>query len=330
MRPLLCLVLAAAACGDGSEAGFSYPLDGVLRMNHVQAKGTHNSYHVDPGINFEPWSYTQLPLDEQLEQQGVRQFELDMYYFDTDAEPRIEIHHVPPDSKSTCHLLPDCLKKIGRWSADHPAHHPIVILLEPKDDFDPARAEAFMAKIEADILSAFPRERLITPDLVKGDAPSLREAILTKGWPTLGQVRGRVMFALLDWGGHRDALTHGGKDLDGRLIFAISDIRQPYASVLLVDDAITGAAEIREAVDAGFLVRTRADVDGVEARAGDRTRMDAALASGAQMVSTDFPAAFAATGYKLDMPGGAPTRCNPVTAPPECTPQAIEDPAFMH
>jgi hypothetical protein len=38
-----------------------------------------------------------------------------------------------------------------------------------------------------------------------------------------------------------------------------------------------------------YLIKTRADADGKEARANDRTRADAALASGAQVVVTDYP-----------------------------------------
>ena len=69
----------------------------------------------------------------------------------------------------------------------------------------------------------------------------------------------------------------------------------------------------------GYLVRTRADADTVEARTGDTTRRDAALASGAQWVSTDYPAPGTAdrfgTDYVVSLPGDAIVRCNPVSAP---------------
>ena len=45
----------------------------------------------------------------------------------------------------------------------------------------------------------------------------------------------------------------------------------------------------RTRVAAGYVVRTRADADTEEARANDTTTRDAALASGAQWVSTDYP-----------------------------------------
>ena len=83
------------------------------------------------------------------------------------------------------------------------------------------------------------------------------------------------------------------------------------------------------AVKGGFIVRTRADSDSTEALAGDTTRRDAALASGAQIVSTDYPAKVEGVEYVMEIPEGKPSRCNPVTAPPECTTEAVEDPAFF-
>ena len=49
------------------------------------------------------------------------------------------------------------------------------------------------------------------------------------------------------------------------------------------------AADIPDLVAAGYVVRTRADADTVEARSGDTGPRDAAIASGAQWVSTDYP-----------------------------------------
>ena len=64
---------------------------------------------------------------------------------------------------------------------------------------------------------------------------------------------------------------------------------------------------------AGFLVRTRADADTAEARKNDPKRRDKAFASGAQMVSTDFPVAVPAVStYSVQLPGGAAYRINPV------------------
>ena len=84
---------------------------------------------------------------------------------------------------------------------------PITILVEVKDDADsdlgdsassiplPIDAAALDA-LDAEIRSVFPADRLITPDDVRGARPTLEEAVLEDGWPTLGESRGKVMFLL--------------------------------------------------------------------------------------------------------------------------------------
>jgi len=65
------------ACGDGPVR---YRLDGELRLNQVQARGTHNSYHLEPADPVdESHRYSHLPLGRQLAELGVRQVELDLH-----------------------------------------------------------------------------------------------------------------------------------------------------------------------------------------------------------------------------------------------------------
>ncbi|MGH9113082.1 MAG: Ca2+-dependent phosphoinositide-specific phospholipase C, partial [Acidimicrobiales bacterium] len=60
--------------------------------------------------------------------------------------------------------------------------------------------------------------------------------------------------------------------------------------------------------------------DTVQARTGDTTMRDAAFASGAHYVSTDYVFADPrfGTGYVADLPGDGAARCNPVNAPKRC------------
>ncbi|MBV2148956.1 phosphatidylinositol-specific phospholipase C1-like protein [Sphingobium sp. AS12] len=66
-------------------------------------------------------------------------------------------------------------------------------------------------------------------------------------------------------------------------------------------------SEIRDAVRKGYLVSTRADIDTVDARQGTNDRRDAALASGAQIISTDYLTApnIYGNGYHLAPFSGA-------------------------
>src|SRR5437879_8623398 len=89
---------------------------GQVRLNLIQVLGTHNSYHVHAGPslfsllrNFSPaladsLDYGQLPLDQQLSDQGIRQFELDVFtdpaggLYSDPAGPRIVAQSgLPPD-----------------------------------------------------------------------------------------------------------------------------------------------------------------------------------------------------------------------------------------
>ncbi len=88
------------------------------------------------------------------------------------------------------------------------------------------------------------------------------------------------------------------------------------AAVFNVQDPSTDGAQIRALLAQGFIVRTRADSGGIEARRHDGSRMAAALASGAQLISTDYydgapdPEAL---GFVVDF-GGRYLRCDEVLA----------------
>jgi hypothetical protein len=72
-------------------------------------------------------------------------------------------------------------------------------------------------------------------------------------------------------------------------------------------------------------VRTRTDADTRHARTNDTARRELALASGAQLLSTDYPASEPSqwTPYSVSLPGGAVARCNPVNGPPSCSDQVF-------
>ena len=328
-------VASVAGCGsdeaddaDGAQPPAGYPMDDVLRLQHIQAKGTHNSYHVESETNvLDLLGYTHVPIDQQLADQGVRHFELDLRVDPT--EDIVVVFHETFDTETTCRRFTDCLQTLKDWSDASPGHHPLGVILEPKDDVEPAEADAWVDKVEQEVLSVWPKERIVTPELVQGGAPSLREAITTTGWPTLGELRGKIFFVLHETEVLRTAYTHGDTDLAGRAMFVQSLGEEPYASVLILNDPVDDAAAIADAVGAGFLVRTRADADTIEARKGDTSRRDAAFAGGAQLISTDYPAPVEGIDYSVDVPGGTPSRCNPVGAPEGCTPLAVENPELL-
>jgi hypothetical protein len=331
---LLALSCLLPACGaddpvPGPKAGpgFAYPLDDTLRLHHVQVKSTHNSYHVETdGNEIDPWRYTHLPLGQQLGEQGVRHFELDVHY--SAAKEAFDVYHLPViDEQTTCRTFKDCLGALKTWSDAHPAHHAIVVQMEIKDP-EPADFEAYFEALHVEIRAVWPSDRLFTPAMLKADHASLADAVRSDGWPTLGELRGKILFTLDDAGAFQRAYSHDRSHLDDRILFAHAAPEDPFAAIAVLNDPFDAAA-ISAATSANMLVRTRADSDSVEPMAGDTARREAALASGAHFVSTDYPVPDGVLDYSLEVPGGTPSRCNPVTAPAECTSLAIEDPAFV-
>ncbi|MBK04169.1 MAG: hypothetical protein CL920_34055 [Deltaproteobacteria bacterium] len=300
-----------------------YPLDDVLRFNHIQVLGTHNSYHIAPKQGVADWKYTHSPLETQLQKEGVRQFELDLYWGVKDDF--FLVQHVPVlDPNSHCYSFKECLTQIKAWSDVHTQHIPITILIEPKGAS--SYPDKPYEKMSEEVLSVFPKERVLKPDDVRGSHPDLKTALAKDGWPTLGQIRGKVMFVLMLTGEARDAYTNGGKHLHEKLMFVTAEQDAPYAAVAKMDGPEgDNTAKIQQAAKAGLLIRTRADADLDASKEKNESRLSAALASGAHWLSTDFPNRQADSGYMATVPKGTPARCNPVTAPPSCNSKAIED-----
>jgi hypothetical protein len=164
---------------------------------------------------------------------------------------------------------------------------------------------------------------MITPDEVRGDAPTLNAAVLSRGWPTLAQARGRVIF-LLDQAHAGPIYAAGHASLKDRLIFTNAVPGAPEAAFVEEND---GTREVIDAlVKQGYLVRTRTDEGTEQARTNDRTRLDRALSSGAQMLSTDYPSSEPSqwTSFSVSLPGGLVARCNPVNKPAECVDGLLE------
>jgi hypothetical protein len=308
--------------------------------------------------------YTHRPLTEQFEDQDVRQIELDVFvdtkggrYADPAlrrrvglpplveeepamAEPGIKVlHEQDVDYHSVCPTLVACLTELKTWSDAHPAHVPVAVHLQMKDGAlifavpDQAVPERWtteaMDALDAEITSVFPPERIITPDDVRGDSATVEDAVLDRGWPSLGESRGKVLFLMTNPEPYRTIYLEGHEGLAGRILFTNAEPGQPDAAYMSVDDPIVGGGRIDDLVRRGYLVRTRADVPGVQGRTGDTTRRDAALASGAHWVSTDYPGPEGAnpqygTDYVVELPDGRTARCNPVTATAECNDTHVE------
>lgn len=292
--------------------------------------------------------YSHVPLTDQLND-GARELELDFVYdpkggrYSTPlgrkmapattpydlaplSKPGMKVMHVPDiDYRSVCPLLVDCFKEVRAWSKAHPDHVPILIIFNLKQDqlkvpgavpllpFDAAAMDA----VDAEIRSVFKPGELITPDRVQGKRKTLREAVMAGAWPTLKQARGKIMLAM-DESPDVVAVYRGArKSLEGRMMFVNIDESSSAAGYITLNEPIKEGARIQAAVKAGLIVRTRADADTWEARKNDTAPREAAFASGAQYVSTDYMRPDTRFGpYQARLPGGGIARETPPPARP--------------
>ena len=336
----LSTVAASWPAGAASAEGNPYPNDHKLSIADVQMLGTHNSYHVrpdgsSPGAQDD---YEHPSLDVQLSKQGVRSFELDAF-----NGPTFPVQHsIIVDEGTNCATLSVCLGTIASWSRANPGHVPLVVFIQPEplpvnanatiqSVIDGYTRDHQLANWDAAALDRLDQtvraalgKKVITPDEVRGRRSTLREAVVRDGWPTLARTRGRVVVVLGAPPDVRDIYLAGHPSLEGRPMFVPSEPEEPSAAVVKRD--VPRPKHVPAIVQAGFLVKSRADADTKEAYANDLTRATVALDSGAHVVATDYPVADPAVGpYFVDLPGTAVVRCNPVTAPKWCRDTDLEN-----
>ncbi len=134
--------------------------------------------------------------------------------------------------------------------------------------FDRAAYDAWDAEIRAEL----PADKLITPKAVQ------------TAFPTVESSRGKFLFILDEAHPQWELYLQGRKD---RVMFVNVPEGNPEAAVHIVNEPRRTIGHIQRLVRSGYLVRTRSDADTREARANDKTRFEAALESGAQIISTD-------------------------------------------
>lgn len=297
-------------------------------------------------MNFLPRiQYEHIPVPQQLDL-GLRNLEIDVYAdskggkyahpkildlvkttepFDPEGKmkkPGYKMIHITDiDYQTWYYTLEDCLKDLKKWSDAHPGHTPVFITLEPKDgkanQFG-TEPEHYTAKLfdELDhkLKKYLGKDKIITPDDIRGSYKTLNEAVLHKNWPKMKDAKGKFLFVLDNNSENRDLYMKDHPSLKGRMVFTNSAPGTAEAAVLLMNDP---GPEIADRVKQGYIVRTRADADTMEARKEDYSRFEKAKKSGAQVITTDYyqPSRLFKSGYKISFDQDAKSkyeRINPV------------------
>ena len=292
--------------------------------------------------------YSHIPIEEQLAL-GLRVFEIDVFH-DPDGgrysrplgrrlhpltqafnegeqaqldAPGLKVLHIQDiDYQSHCLTFRECLETFRVFSDANPGHLPIFISLNlktspielPGSTTPLPFEQAGYWNLHQDLKSTLGLEKLITPSEVQKGSRSLRERITTVGWPDLSEMRGRFIFLIDEPVSKTDSYLEDYQN-DEQLLFLSLPPSHDRAAILVMNDPLGAINEIKERVTEGFLVRTRADADTVEARTGDYSRMRAAFDSGAHFISTDYyvPDERLEGDYQVRFPQGGYVRQSPLS-----------------
>lgn len=337
-------------------------LIGTHNSYHIEpAPGLKQLIRVAGNELLESIEYSHKPIPEQLSRLGIRQLELDIYADPAGGlfanplgrtlakasgnnpgpDPNIarclelpgfKVLHAPGfDFATHAPSLQTALQQIRAWSESQPAHFPVMILLELKE-FAPGPSGVQPVPFTPELLkqlhslleSIFPRNHCLIPQDLCGPGDNcVRDAVLSRGWPPLKDVRGRVFFCLDNEGDWTDRWLKAMENVDAPRVFVSVSPDHPQAAWFKRNDPERQFEEITSLVRRNFLIRTRADADTRQSRSGDTRRRDQAFASGAQYISTDFPVADSRfTDYAVRWPDAAVGRRNPVSAPAITPPNA--------
>jgi hypothetical protein len=148
--------------------------------------------------------------------------------------------------------------------------------------------------------------------MVRGDYPTLEEAVLKGNWPTLKRAMNRFFFLLDNSDEKMNLYMKAHPSLKGRLMFVNAAPGTPEAAAMFRNEP--DDPQIPELVRKGYIIRTRADANTQEARLNDYTRFDRAKDSGAQIITTDYymPSRFFDSPYQVRFEGLPYERLNPI------------------
>ena len=260
--------------------------------------------------------------------------------FDPDGEmqqPGLKIIHMQDfDYRSTCLTFTKCLQEMKAWSDNNPQHLPIVVLIEASDKTfprmvipdkmtldltKPVKFDAQnISEIDREINAVFDREQLIVPDDLRGNYSTLRQAIKSEGWLTLAEARGKMIF-LMD--NRSELYLERYPGMKGATLFTTA--KEPGENEAVFINTNEPRRDIPSLIEDGYIVRTRADSDTLEARLDSTEKREAAIRSGAQYISTDFPDPREYfSKFKRLFPEDALIRCNPWNTDDNCRIEADE------
>lgn len=198
-----------------------------LSLAFAQCKAAHNSEERNETLAEQ---LTWHP--EATWQAGCRCLELDIAQ--SSSQWKWSVNHSSTYDPDPSKQLPVWLDQVRAWMDEHPDSDPTIVYLDLKNA--PMDNAEFARQIDQLAVGVFGADRIYRPGALMGDAPDLVAGAQANGWPTLGELRDRLILAFTgsDGGavGARKAY-YADNDPASRVFFVDRDCGQgigPYPS----------------------------------------------------------------------------------------------------
>ena len=275
-----------------------------------------------PSNDPEQMDYGHVPLPEQFDNYNIRGIEIDINYDPKGGlyrkrkvnklitglrqkvkdplmkQPGFKVLHIADVDYETNYLtFKQVLNELKTWSAAHPNHTPIFVNIESKG-FNPGDESGFLRflgfkralqfnedafrALDKEIFDVLSADNIFQPNDLKANFSNIKERLNQQGWPLLKDCLGKIIFILE--GNNQDLYEKSGVN---RPMFVYNPPNGENTAFVVKNDPIGNEQEI-ELLTHKYIVRTRSDAGTLEARANDYKRFNAAIKSGAQIISTDY------------------------------------------
>lgn len=280
-----------------------------VKFNEMAFIGTHNSYQTPSvasvqtffgildkitfglAVGEDSGKLNSPKLTEQLNC-GIRNLEIDIEATYDENGYSFNCFHVPMlDMTTNSYDLSLALKEIKMWSDYNPEHLPVTVIIEPKKAFAPMENMEYFSMDSVKALDVLLRDTfgdtLFTPADMLKDYENFAELRKADGWAEVSSMLGKVVVLL-----HETNVTEDYIKLDesikSQAMFPMlrpDDTGRDCTSFIIMNDAEKFSKDIEKAVDDGFIVRVRADLNSEK----NEEQAKAALSSKAQLIATDYP-----------------------------------------
>lgn len=163
-----------------------------LPLSAAAFKASHNAYEIDKVSLADQLAWT----PETPQQGGCRGIELDVHQEEKDTDHwRWSVSHDGKYDSDPDTQLSAYLRVLARWAATpSQVHGPMLVHIDLKDSFfDHSK---FADQIDLYIQSALPGVSFYYASTLLGGNASLLDAVTARGWPTVGDLRHKVLVCL--------------------------------------------------------------------------------------------------------------------------------------